>query len=116
MGAIQIQRIVIACDGEGCRSAFGINDYLASAVEARCAALNAGWRFIPQVKPNGQLASITSDVCPRCAPNWQPQPTRSKRTRGAMTHGQAKAFFAEYNEADTGGSAVVPTAATRDGD
>lgn len=106
MGAIQIQRIVIACDGEGCRSAFGIDDYLASALEARCAAQNAGWRFIPQVKPNGQLASLTSDVCPRCAPNWQPQPTRSKRLTGAMTHEQAKVFFAEYSEAD--GSAGAP--------
>lgn len=98
MAAVQIQRIVIACDGEGCRSAFGINDYLASALEARLAAQNAGWRFLPQIKPNGQLASLTSDVCPRCAPNWEPKPTRSKRLTGAMTQEQAQSFFTEYHE------------------
>jgi hypothetical protein len=68
-----ITRYVLACDG--CRTEL---PEAQTATEARGAAYAAGWRFPPQLKADGSPSSNASDVCPKCLPDWEAQPSRRR--------------------------------------
>lgn len=85
MGILQINRSILACDGDGCDATFGAPGGYVSPSDARGAAYGAGWRFPHHVSKKGATSSTTSDVCPKCVPGWVPQ-QRSARSRVLRQH------------------------------
>lgn len=71
MTSVTLVRYLIECDG--CLVIFGDHEGFDSHTEARAAAYGQGWRFPCRLKVNGQAGNQTSDVCPECLPDWQPQ-------------------------------------------
>lgn len=74
MSGRTVTRYEMKCDG--CNVVFGENGEFRTAIEARAAAYAAGWRFPPKERIGGRGPSQKqiSDVCPKCAPDWESQP------------------------------------------
>jgi hypothetical protein len=70
MAALSFQRYLVECDG--CQNRHGEPDGRRTSEEARAAAYADGWRFPAMVKSDGKPGASTSDVCPKCVPNWTP--------------------------------------------
>lgn len=79
MSVLAVTRSVLACDG--CKQFFNEGEQFVSPVEARGAAYAAGWKFPPRLTKSGGAASTCSDVCPECAPGWEPQPIQARPSR-----------------------------------
>lgn len=73
MGVVQVTRIVLECDGDGCGATFGGPVGMLNPMEARAAAWAAGWRFPNRLGRSGEPIAVTSDACPVCAPDWKPR-------------------------------------------
>ena len=79
MTTIQFIRTLIECDG--CQAKFGGKEGFDSGTEARAEAYAKGWRFPNLISANGTATVRTSDVCPECVPDWQPQRFGQKENR-----------------------------------
>lgn len=86
MSALQVNRVVLACDGCGTHYADG--DTFPSPMDARGTAYGSGWRFPPMTTRAGSPAAQCSDVCPECLPGWVPRPLE-KRAKYLRVDGTA---------------------------
>lgn len=60
----------IGCDG--CGAIYQARpDGPSSAAQIRREAVVVGWVNPPKIKTNGEPGASFSDVCPKCAPDWQ---------------------------------------------
>jgi hypothetical protein len=68
-----VSRYILGCDGCGAE-----RPEESTSMEARAAAYADGWRFPSKVTAHGTQSSNTSDVCPKCLPDWEPRPSRRR--------------------------------------
>lgn len=93
MAAVKIVRNLLECDG--CKVVFGVGRGHASPAEARAAAYAAGWRFPPKLTSKGAPSSVVSDVCPACAPAWNPEQWRGTGRQRILSQAEAARLLGE---------------------
>lgn len=71
MASLSLLRYLIECDG--CKAVFGAPKGFDSLTEARAAAYATGWRFPHMLNRAKRATTRTSDACPACMPNWNPE-------------------------------------------
>lgn len=77
MSAQQVSSMILVCDG--CQAELHDGEMFRTAMEARAAAYNEGWRFPARTTSTGKPSGgRTSDVCPTCLPGWQPEPVTAR--------------------------------------